>query len=79
MQCTCIVKINTLKIGKIPKVEINLSVSKLRCLDQYAISKIKMLLKATSHSTIFDILMRPMREDQRHRDVLPVKDGPPFT
>ena len=24
-------------------------------------------LKATSHSTIFDIPMRPMREDQRHR------------
>ena len=24
-------------------------------------------LKATSHSTIFDIPMRPLREDQRHR------------
>ena len=24
-------------------------------------------LKATSHSTIFDIPMRPVREDQRHR------------
>ena len=24
-------------------------------------------LKATSHSTIFDISMRPVREDQRHR------------
>ena len=23
-------------------------------------------LKATFHSTIFDILMRPVREDQRH-------------
>ena len=26
-----------------------------------------LLLKATSHSTIFDIPMRPLREDQRHR------------
>ena len=25
-------------------------------------------LKATSHSTIFDIPMRPLREDQKHRD-----------
>ena len=25
------------------------------------------VLKATSHSTIFDIPMRPVREDQRHR------------
>ena len=25
------------------------------------------LLMATSHSTIFDITMRPVREDQRHR------------
>ena len=25
------------------------------------------LVKATSHSTIFDIPMRPVREDQRHR------------
>ena len=24
-------------------------------------------LKATSHSTIFDIPMRPLREDQKHR------------
>ena len=24
-------------------------------------------IKATSHLTIFDILMRPVREDQRHR------------
>ena len=24
-------------------------------------------VKATFHSTIFDILMRPLREDQRHR------------
>ena len=27
----------------------------------------KITFKATSHSTIFDIPMRPMREDQRHR------------
>ena len=27
----------------------------------------KMALKATSHSTVFDIPMRPMREVQRHR------------
>ena len=26
-----------------------------------------LLLKATSHSTIFDIPTRPLREDQRHR------------
>ena len=25
------------------------------------------ILKPTSHSTIFDIPMRPLREDQRHR------------
>ena len=25
------------------------------------------VLKATSHSTIFDIPMRPVREDQKHR------------
>ena len=25
------------------------------------------ILKASSHSTIFDITMRPMREDQKHR------------
>ena len=25
------------------------------------------VLKATSHSTIFDIPMRPLREDQKHR------------
>ena len=25
------------------------------------------VLKATSHSTIFDIPMRPLREDQEHR------------
>ena len=24
-------------------------------------------IKATSHSTIFDITMRPVREDQRHQ------------
>ena len=33
-------------------------------------------LKATSHSRIFDIPMRPLREDQKHRHVLPVKEGP---
>ena len=27
----------------------------------------KGLLKATFHSTIFDIPMRPLREDQKHR------------
>ena len=26
-----------------------------------------LIVKATSHSTIFDIPMRPLREDQRHR------------
>ena len=25
------------------------------------------IVKATSHSTIFDIPMRPLREDQKHR------------
>ena len=34
-------------------------------------------LKATSHSTIFDIPMRPVREDQRHRRSLPIKDDLP--
>ena len=33
-------------------------------------------VKATFHSTIFDIPMRPLREDQKHDDVLPVKEGP---
>ena len=28
--------------------------------------KSEFMLKATSHSTIFDIPMRPVREDQRH-------------
>ena len=32
-------------------------------------------LKATSHSMIFDIPMRPVHEDH---DVLPVKDDPQF-
>ena len=30
-------------------------------------SRVNTRLKATSHSTIFDIPMRPVREDQRHR------------
>ena len=30
-------------------------------------SKGRFSLKATSHSTIFDIPMRPLREDQKHR------------
>ena len=34
------------------------------------------IIKATFHSTIFDIPMRPVREDQRHPGVLPVKDDP---
>ena len=33
-------------------------------------------VKATFHSTIFDIPMRPLREDQKHDDFLPVKEGP---
>ena len=28
---------------------------------------LKPAFKATSHSTIFDIPMRPLREDQKHR------------
>ena len=28
---------------------------------------LKFDVKATSHSTIFDIPMRPLREDQKHR------------
>ena len=27
----------------------------------------RLLLKATSHSTLFDIPMRPLREDQKHQ------------
>ena len=30
-------------------------------------SSVSLILRATSHSTIFDIPMRPVREDQRHR------------
>ena len=29
--------------------------------------KVRRRVKATSHSTIFDIPMRPVREDQKHR------------
>ena len=36
------------------------------CRDTIAVTKF--ILKATSHSTIFDIPMRPLREDQKHRD-----------
>ena len=32
-------------------------------------------MKATSHSTTFDIPMRPLREDQNTDIVLPVKEG----
>ena len=31
------------------------------------VSCIAIIAKATSHSTIFDIPMRPLREDQKHR------------
>ena len=33
------------------------------------------LSKGTSYSTIFDIPMRPVSEDQRHRRRFNVKDG----
>ena len=33
----------------------------------YIINSKALFVKATSHSTIVDIPMRPMREDQRHR------------
>ena len=33
-------------------------------------------LKATSHSTIFDILMRPVREDQLHQRRFTREEGP---
>ena len=33
----------------------------------YILGKGVNYLKATSHSTIFDIPMRPLREDQKHR------------
>ena len=33
-------------------------------------------LKATSHSTIFDIPMRPLREDQKHRHRFTLKESP---
>ena len=32
-------------------------------------------VKATSHSTIFDIPMRPLREDQRHRPLQKVRNS----
>ena len=44
-QCTCIVKINTPKIGKILKVEINLSVLKLMYLGQFVSDLSKLSLK----------------------------------
>ena len=31
------------------------------------VSCIKIIVKATSHSTIFDIQMRPLGGDQKHR------------
>ena len=31
------------------------------------LSLLLQILKATSHSTIFDIPMRPVREDQKHQ------------
>ena len=46
---------------------------KLKQLDDFyaqeecTVARLAINLKATSHSTIFDIPMRPLREDQRHR------------
>ena len=35
--------------------------------EECTVERLATNLKATSHSTIFDIPMRPLREDQRHR------------
>ena len=37
-----------------------------------------LLIKAISHSTIFDIPMHPVREIKDTDDLLPVQDGPQF-
>ena len=36
-------------------------------IDCHEMRKNEIFVKATFHSTIFDIPMRPLREDQKHR------------
>ena len=59
----------TIKVKKVVRLRTNY-LSYLIAFDQQVyreIEQIAITLKATSHSTIFDIPMRLLREDQRHR------------
>ena len=37
------------------------------------VSRIKIIVKATSYSTIFDIPMHPLREDEKRQSFYPLK------